>query len=218
MMKMSDFKFNFESKDQGLMDDLKHLQINHSDDVFKQRSSDEFQKLKSILFTKKPNSILDIGAGIGRSSVYFKNVAKLDDTKFYLADFSGKDFDKSKPCGQHSNAKPIPYNDLDLTRSFCKNNGMDMSNVNIIDLETNELDKVGKVDIIYSFHCIGYHWSIEEAFKKYKMDEHSTDDTILVFGGRKSENIKKYPEKLGDFKRVNDISGNYLQRFLVYKK
>jgi len=95
-MKMSNFKFNFESDNQELMDDLKHLQINKSDKQYTERSEDEYQCVKGFIFKSKPKSILDIGAGIGRTSVYFNHMESLSDTKFYLADFNGKEFDKKR--------------------------------------------------------------------------------------------------------------------------
>lgn len=217
-MKMNNFKFNFKSENQELMNELKHLQINNSDKDYQDRSKDEYNKIKDIIFANKPKNILDIGAGIGRSSVYFKNVEELNDTEFYLADFNGKEFEKKGGCGQHDNVNPIPYNSLDITKSFCENNGMNMKKTKIINLESNGLNNIGKMDIIYSFHCIGYHWSISEAFKNYKLEEHAHENTIFVFGCRNSVNISKYPKKIGKFNMVKDIPGAYLQRFLVYKK
>jgi len=215
---MSDFKFNFKSKDQKAMDLLKHLQINNSDKDYEERSADEYETLKSIMFEKKPNKIFDIGAGIGRTSVYFKNLAELDDTTFYLADFTGKEYEKKGGCGHHEDIDPIPYNDLKITKSFCENNGMNMKNIEIVDLAENEFEKIKDVDLISSFDSVGYHWLIEDAFKKYKLNAMASENAMLVFGGRMAIKKKEYPDVLGDFKIQEVIEGKFLQRFIIYKK
>jgi SAM-dependent methyltransferase len=215
---MKNFKFNFKSENKELMDNLKFLQINESNKEFLERSEEEYEKLKDIIFAKKPNKILDVGSGIGRSSVYFNSLENLKDTKFYLADFTGKEFDKTDYCGSHDNANPIPYNSLEITEEFCKNNNMNMDNFKTIDLATEDIKNLKKIDLIYSFHCIGYHWSIQDAFDNYGLDNISHDDTIFVFGCRAGHDISEYPEKIGNYKLKHQIPGDFFQQFLVYKK
>jgi len=215
---MNDFKFNYTSDNQKLMNVLMHLQIDSSDKQYTERSEDEYLMLKDIIFENKPKVILDLGSGIGRSSAYFNGMAELGDTKFYLADYNGQDFDKKKECGTHDNAKPIAYNDLSITESFCENNGMNMDNVKTINLDTDEINGIERANLVYSFHCIGYHWSIEEAFTKYNLSKNTSDDAMLVFGSRMTQEVEDYPEKIGDFKLFKAIPGKFLQRFLIYKK
>lgn len=198
-------------------DRLKFLQISNDKNDFINRTEDEYSIVKEYLDVK--NNIIDLGCGLGRSSIYFKNIHDMDN-KFYMCDFNGEDFNKKQNCGTHNNTQPIAYNDLSLTNEFCTLNNL--LNTQYINLENDDITNLENVDLLYSFHCVGYHWSIEKSFEKYNIENITNDEAILIFGIRNSKQTEKlpfnYPDQIGSFKLKERVNGKKLQDFLIYKK
>ena len=196
-------------------ENLKWLQINNKDEVFLQRSIGEYEKLKGYI--KNSSKVVDLGCGLGRSSIFLKNmIPSLNDSKFYMCDFTGKMFDKINSCGMHENTDKIPYNDLDMTKEFCMTNNLE--NIEIVDLDTDKITELNNIDVLYSFHCVGYHWDIEKSFLKYNLENITNEGSILIFGVRRNDNKLKEPINLGSFGLVEKIKGDYLEDYLIYKK
>ncbi len=223
---INDFKFNYDSSDPGLMKQLRLLQLDGHEETGYTCSFDEVECLKDYVFQnpKKYRKILDLGCGMGRSSVAFRNVFDLTGT-FYLADFNKVQWtgvnEDCESCGMHHNADSIPYNSLDITREFCANNNLE--NVNIIDLSGNEIKKLRDIDLVYSFHSIGFHWSIEEAFRKYSLEKICSPDCVFVFGVREDEHEFEQVSRIGDFVAGDIIKskktkGTTFEDFIIYKK
>jgi SAM-dependent methyltransferase len=135
-----------------------------------------------------PKKIVDLGCGSGRFSCFVNMNLKdeLLNTKFYLADFDRSLFDvNAKPDfeeifdggqGYKTNVDPEPYNDFEMMNLFSSYYGL--KNCENINLDTDEITKLKEVDLVYSMASVGFHFSVEEAVKKYKINE------ILKPGGK----------------------------------
>lgn len=106
-----------------------------------------------------PNRVLDVGAGIGRLSVYFKKKMGWQDTDFYLLDGDKGD---QQVAGVHDNIHPDHfYNSHEAARKFCIANGIADHHLHVLNVEKDwqgGLDS--KFDLAYSFKAIGYHWPV----------------------------------------------------------
>lgn len=214
------FNFNFECSNPELIRYLSGLQVDFQHNSALRVSKDEYIHLKPYLIDLKPKKVLDIGCGIGRSSVFFKNFFGWEDTIFYLADFNELVYCADKnfvPCGKHSNAEPIPYNNLSITEEFCKNNNL--TNFELIDISKDKMENLQDINLVYSFHCIGYHWDLEKAIEKYSLEKITTEDCLMIIGGRREETgINLLPKTIGKFDRFHSISGKEKQAFHLYSK
>lgn len=178
---------------------------------------DEYKCLKDII--KKPEKILDFGCGMGRSSIFLKNMMGLESTSFYLCDFNKNtyrpDGESKGALGYHKNNRPVPFNSLGATKRFCDYNNL--KKVEFIDLLSEEINKIDLVDVLYSFYSVGYHWDIDEAVEKYGLLNKVKDDGIFIFGVRKEEfNVNTSVSKY--LKLIDRIQGNVYQDFAIYEK
>tara|TARA_R110000772_G_scaffold20466_1_gene56640 strand:+ start:5071 stop:5733 length:663 start_codon:yes stop_codon:yes gene_type:complete len=217
MIKLDKY-YKFKNIETEEFENLKWLQINKEDDIFLQRSVDEYEKLKEYI--KNPSNIVDLGCGLGRSSIFFKNMTpSLNDTKFYMCDFTGLDFKTkgsgNKNCGMRESTNKIPYNDMDITKEFCITNNLE--NIDLVNLDTDRISKLNNIDLVYSFHCVGYHWGIEESFLKYNLENSTNENAILIFGVRKNGKKLKEPSNLGSFELVEKVDGFQLSDYLIYE-
>lgn len=202
------------------------LQVSGNNRNSLKASIDEYERLKEEIGV--PKKVLDIGCGIGRSSVFLRNMMDLEDTLFYLADFNEnvqyRDGRTNIPLGYCNNADPKPFNNLEATKRFCEANNMD--NIRIIDLGTNAIKKLRDIDIVYSFHSVGYHWSVKEAVYTYSLEDITGKDAKAIFGVRNRKVIEKepktgyrYPEDtVYSFKKRKSINGNIFQDYWIYEK
>ena len=52
------------------------------------------------------------------------------------------------------------YNDMQSTKAFCGENGL--KNITLFDINKDDVNDIGKVDLLFSFLAVGFHFPIEE--------------------------------------------------------
>lgn len=139
-----------------------------------------------------PRRVLEIGPGMGRSTVFFAKHLGWADARFHLYDADGATtkytilgprFDDSF-CG-----------DLALLRHHLVYNGIE--NAEIIDAHSvgDRLARLGgPYDVIYSFYSVGFHWGIE----------HFLDEILQLLHGRGLA-IFTVPESFTPFAALGEI-------------
>ena len=101
-----------------------------------------------------PKVALEIGAGIGRMSLYFFKKFNWTNTKFIIQD-GDADAGNVQKGGIRYSSEDEFYNSFSATRSYLTANGL-TSFSTLTDVTTIE----DKVDFVYSFGSIGFHWHI----------------------------------------------------------
>ena len=141
----------------------------------------------------EPDSVLDIGSGIGRVSVYFFKKYGWINTKFNLLD--GNYGDK-QICGIRNEHGEF-YNSFEMAKVFCKSNGL--ININLLDANNNAWEKYNfkKLSFVYSFLSIGFHWPLD--FYLDKIYPLLSLGAIVIFGMRGIE------KKEWVYKQIIDI-------------
>jgi hypothetical protein len=104
----------------------------------------------------RPQRILEIGPGMGRSLVFFSKKLGWENCDLNAFEGTGTStkYTILGPRFEDSFCGNIP-----VLRSVLEYNGV--RNVNIFDASQMRLGQVpGQFDLIYSFYCIGFHWSL----------------------------------------------------------
>lgn len=77
------YNFNLLVSDKDKIEHLQRLQISTNMSLFEKTSADEFNNLKKFFINKlEIKKVLDLGCGIGRSSIFFKNMLDMSETTF----------------------------------------------------------------------------------------------------------------------------------------
>lgn len=161
----------------------------------------ELKNTEKYLKNIKPLNVLEIGAGLGRSSVFFFKYFDWKDTNFYLLD---GDSGKIKHTGVRVDEENGFYSSKRSAEDFCNANGM--IKMEYLDAETDDwmfLDIT--FDVVYSFLAIGFHWPVSLYLDKiYHM---LSENAVLMFGIRSKENIyKKFIDKQIESIDINKYS------------
>jgi len=216
--------FNFRVND-GEIRFYQILQISPHLDKYLDGSIDEYEKLKDEIGT--PKKVLELGCGIGRSSIFLKNMLNLT-AKFYLADFDSNEYYKEGRKKEFLGyvKEPVPFNSLEVTKRFCIDNNLE--NLELVDLATDNIKELSDVDLVYSFNAVGYHWSIEDAVRKYDLENITTKDVKFIFGVRNKRSKKGVPVGGASYEEQASIidslyldkiiSGDGIQDYWVYRK
>jgi hypothetical protein len=139
----------------------------------------------------KPQKVLEIGPGLGRSIVFFSKKLGWQDAEIHAYEGDGS-------TTQYTVLGPR------LETSFCGNIQMlrhvleynAVRNVTIFDAKEVRLpDLPGPYDLLYSFYCIGFHWSLE----------HFLDDLVPLLHD-KSIAIFTVPNEFAPFARLEALS------------
>lgn len=176
--------------------------------MFKFRISNEFKELSMLQLTgmteddclnlciseynlfkdyiKSPTTVLELGCGLGRMSIFLNSELKNEDIHYILADST---FDNNSPeYGWKANKGY--YNDLELTRKFSERHGL--TNFEVIDLEKDNFDKFKEVDLVMSFLSVGFHYPVEDYVDNIM--KISSNNCICIFGVRRNKYSEKYFE------------------------
>jgi hypothetical protein len=106
----------------------------------------------------KPERVLDIGPGLGRSTVFFKKVEGWQDVPFHLYEGSGS---KTKYTRVGPRFDDSFCGDIQMLRSVLDYNRIESVEIfDAAELGARLEGLPGPYDFIYSFFAIGFHWSI----------------------------------------------------------
>src|SRR4029077_968586 len=140
-------------------------------EVYSKLSEFEYEQIKDYI--DYPKNIMDLGCGLGRVAVYLNAVLKDPDMYYILADRHG---DTTNTGGWDLNEF---YNDLNLTQSFCRLNGL--LSFEVFDTKLDNWNDIW-CDLIVSHCAFGMHFPIENIMSS--LLEISSSDITMIFGTR----------------------------------
>ena len=189
---------------------LRHMELQCNSDRVLYTNMPEAKHLERHLSRVKPKSILEIGGGIGRGSVYLSKRFGWSETDFYLLDGDSGDEQVAPIDGQETNAF---YNSHDATRRFCGANGISTSRLHLLNAEspTWEEEVAGvRFDLVYSFMAIGFHWSIHIYLERLLAFCHP--ETLLFFGLRGTDRGNDFADR-----QLSEVSDSSYQIVANYR-
>ena len=160
----------------------RYLELQCNSDKVLYTNMPEARHLETYLGSVQPGRVLEIGAGIGRASVYLAQRFQWTDTAFHILDGDSGDKQYSPIDGARRDRF---YNSLEATRVFCTANGIPGEKLVFHNAENDQWQSeiAGlRFDLIYSFAAIGFHWSIHMYLDQLRRQCHP--DTLLIFGMR----------------------------------
>lgn len=171
--------------------------------------------LKPLSEIGKPNVVLELGGGLGRCSVYLNKLFNWDTTKFIMLD-GNSGSEQYCPIGGDDGEF---YNSLRVTKTFCVDNGISESRLQLIDAAnyTWSEEITDTVDIVYSFLAVGFHWDVNMYLDK--LLPLLSEDALLIFGIRGHDRGLEFTTNQiaqinarGDYKIKNLIIDSELNR------
>jgi len=165
---------------------VEYISIQCNNDLAAFEECAEIEHAKEILQNIKPKNVIEIGAGLGRVSVFLKNKFNWVTTNFYLLD---GDSGHAQIAGMHEAVGNDYYNSIKATKSFCKANGIPEEKLRIINAENSWKHNLQvKFDLCYSFKSMGFHWPITS----YLIDlyEFLNPKAYLIFEMRSTDRTK----------------------------
>lgn len=114
----------------------------------------------------------EIGAGMGRGSIQLREF--FPEAEFTLADRQGRTENKGIFLPQEDEF----YNDFEMTKSFCKLNGLVPER--LFDTEEDDWSTLPKFDLITSRCAVGFHISLERYIER--LISIATPDVTMIFG------------------------------------
>ena len=145
--------------------------------VYDKVSEAEYSIVEPFFRDIQDASVLDLGCGLGRMSVFLNKMIQNPSIHYILAD--GDCGDNIGKIKNGWNPKSVFYNKLDLTQLFCEENGLD--NFSILDLKDG-LSEFKNINIVFSFFAVGFHYPIEKYIDNLLMS--ASKDCIFIFGTR----------------------------------
>ena len=132
---------------------LPYVAMQANDDLHIYENPPYISAVDEFLITLSPKYCLELGAGIGRMSLYFYKRFNWTNTHYYLQDGNSGIVQYG---GIRSSKTNDFYNSFEATEAFCKANGL----TNITIVEDVQAIK-NSIDFLYSFAAIGFHWDID---------------------------------------------------------
>jgi len=124
-----------------------------------------------------PRRVLDIGSGLGRSTVFFCSALNWTETEFHLYDGDGPRVDYPRSAERTDRSF---CGDLCTLRQVLAWNGV--PNFRIFD--AHELNYrlstlPGPYDVVWSFYAAGFHWSLADFWTEFEAIAH--ESTVGIF-------------------------------------
>lgn len=190
--------------------------------------------MTSILDGKHPKVVMDFACGLGRSSIFFKQMFNWDTTKFIFVDGHKNIYGTKENLNEYQtafhhkvnsifNQSKSFYTNFNLLDRFLLSNGINRYDVIDINQNKNLPDLIKNVDFFYSFNAVGYHYDILSTFNYYKLHNILSKGAILVFGIRNKRKPFAEELKIDEFIKcgyhlLERIEGGRNQDFLVFRK
>ena len=106
-----------------------------------------------------PQKVLDIGPGMGRSTVFLKNILGWQEVPFHLYESSGEGTKYTKAGPRFDDSFCGSLDVLQEVLSHNETPAVEIFDAADLDAKLSRLP--GPYDLIYSFYAVGFHWSIE---------------------------------------------------------
>jgi len=121
----------------------------------------EYEALRNLFESMPmPRKVLEIGPGMGRSLVFFYKMLQWTTTEFHAFDGEGH---STKYTNQGPRFEDSFCGNFEMLRQILIHNGL--NTVRIFDAKERSLAQLpGPYDYLYSFYCVGFHWSLDYFF------------------------------------------------------
>lgn len=168
----------------------------------------EINLINSIL-DRVPNSVLDIGCGLGIYDLAINDFYSTNNIKFHLLDKTTSEEEEKNVYYGHQEIGAY-YNNLDYTKEFLMINGVSEENINCItvsenltDVNENLKNNLTNIDLIISIISWGFHYPVKTYLDSiYQI---LANDGLLCFHCRSlSENLPVLEEKFEIISPSND--------------
>lgn len=179
--------------------------------VYNQLSVHEFTQIEK--FINQPKTVIEVGCGLGRGSIYLNQLLKDDSVEYFLCDRTGY----TENTGAYDPPNDEFYNDLKLTESFCRLNGI--KNVTTFDTEQDDWSTLPQADFLFSLCSFGMHVHIERYIERLISVVKPT--STMVFGTREASygNTSKFKHlfETVEYHKGNHVKGMPEENWLVLK-
>lgn len=170
---MIKFKYQYTEKHLEYMRYQIH-EMKERPEVYDDLSEHEFSQFRDYI--GQPKIVFEAGCGLGRGSIYMNHLLADSEIEYILADRNGF----SRNSGGYEDG--AYYNELDLTESFSKLNGIER--LRTFETEEHDWSSLPKVDLIFSLCSFGMHVSIAKYMDRLLSISKPT--TTMIFGVRQN--------------------------------
>jgi hypothetical protein len=187
----------------------KYVALQANSDTIIYRQPPYLKVVEEWVQALNPAVCLELGAGIGRMSVYFRKKFGWKDTFYYLQDGNSGDVQYGGIRDHNENEF---YNSFTATREFCEANGVE-------NFETvQSLTQISKqVDFCYSFAAIGFHWHIDLYLDQLPSVLAPGAHLLFELKAPIAESDKAGQERRDEYQRFFDNQVSYARSHSAYK-
>ncbi|MDH4065350.1 MAG: hypothetical protein OEW19_13205 [Acidobacteriota bacterium] len=108
---------------------------------------------------ERPGKVLDIGPGLGRSTIFFKKVRGWESVPFHLYEGSGEMTKYTKAGDRFADSFCGDFNALAETLRYNEITDFEIFDASALGASLKGLP--GVYDFVYSFFAVGFHWALE---------------------------------------------------------